>query len=190
MRATPDAAARRDADAFAEQIGRQFRRRSGGAANGVVAVGSEPWTDLAKVTVWTAHTKAPFAVPFRLLGAWDLRVRWRWMPLRSGGSALLDASISLNVELPAVGASDPWPGAAFPRAKLFCLIRYDYEAHGGRPGRHLNIWQAASLEDKAHWRLPGPELPTATPWNAQQVVDYLMSPELEADLRNGSWPDA
>ena len=190
MRTAPDDAAKQKATNFAEKIGQQLRRGQRARMNGAMGVRDEPWKDAGRVTLWTAHTKVPFVVPFGLYGAWELRLRWRWMPNRSAGCRLLDASISLNVELPTLreGMADPLSGAGLPRGTTFCLIRYDYEDHGDRPGRHLNVWQGQPLEDKAHWRLPSPDTLTTTPWSAQHVVDYLISAELEADLRKGAWP--
>ena len=128
-----------------------------------------------QVPAWEASFGGLYADGI-LSGEWRLHGRWRyWSDPSSGRPSLQESSVGVTVithgrlELP----------------EPACIARYDVELHGGRRGRHLNIFQPV-LKDSVHW-LVFDDATRFDDWSFDQVLSFLIT-DLPNELLNAGWP--
>lgn len=127
----------------------------------------------------TPYWESSFAGPCNLVGLggqWKLHGYWRyWSDPLSGQAELRDSSVGVTVE--GHGQENLPPSV--------CVARYDMELHGGKRGRHINVFQPV-VSDEVHW-ICMDKSTQFEDWSLELLLDFLID-TLPIELRKAGWP--
>ncbi|MEX2292102.1 MAG: hypothetical protein WD794_17465 [Mycobacteriales bacterium] len=119
-----------------------------------------------------------------LHGSWTISASWTFTNVVDADEAyLVLSSMGLNV----TEIVDPVLSAYSGREELN-VVRYDFDIRPPRRGAHVQVHQPTPLASRVHWELPDGRAPEDQEWPLELLLEWLLSPDLHADLAARGWP--